>query len=252
MPDLISQQVEERQPPHEIVIDLPDRDVALVTDALTCITKFLHVVQSCRANARRGALTWSVVDAYHAALLGGRAIAATMGVVPYLLGGRSYLVDFRPEFGTPQDRIKFRKTFGRQDSPILILSPRVPHFEQNDQWHLVSRLLRFALHDIEDASRLELLIEAAVNFPGEIRNAVVYDSLKWIWRADSSSLSQETLDPSKIAETLSENPAGTQFLDRIFSQVQEQFRVLASKVGLSSNSVPRSIDLAPSPHLLAA
>lgn len=252
MPGLIAEQVEDKQPPHEIIIDLPDRDVTLATDMLVCITKFLHVVQCCRANARRGALTWGIVDAYHAAILGARAVGATMGVIPYVVSGRSFLVDFRPEVGTPQDRIKFRKTYGRHESPILVLSPRPAHFEQNDQWKLLIRLLRFAAQNYADPARLQVLIDAADRFPGEVRNLVVYDSLKWIWRGDSSSLSQETLSSAAIAELLAENPCGTDLLDGLYSLLQDQFNTLTAKLDLSATAVPRAIELRPAPRLLAA
>jgi hypothetical protein len=251
IPALIDDELTAQSPPLGRIIDLPGRDVALATDSLVCLTKFLHVVQSSRANARRGAITWSIVDAYHASLLGARALCAFMGIIPYTVRGRTALIDYRPEFGTPQDRIKFRKQHGRPESPVALLVPKTAHLEQADLWKLVRRSLQFAKLN-ETRKEFDEVLAALDASAGSLRNAVLYDALTWTRKEDSSTLREPYLSIADINAALAQLPAPTALFDSIFLLVQDCAMRFKSRVTLRDDTLPRSIVLAPEPHVLAA
>lgn len=251
LPGLIEDELSTQSPPFERVIELPGRDVALANDALVCLTKFLHVLQSGRANARRGAITWSIVDAYHASLLGARALCAFMGMIPYSVRGRTALVDYRPEIGTPQDRKKFRKQYGRPDSPIAVLVPKPAQLKQADLWKLLKRNLQFA--KLEEARKEFDEITAVIDASGgSLRNAVLYDALAWTRKEDSSTLREPFLCVADINTILAEHPGATALFDSIFALVQDCALRFRSKVTLVPDALPASITLAAEPHVLAA
>lgn len=251
IPELIESELDDSRPPFQKIIELPGRDVALATDALVCVVKFLHVLQSARSNALRGAITWSIVDSYHASLLGARAICALMGVVPYTVRKRTVLIDFRPEFGSPQDRTRFRKTHGHPNNPIAIFVPQPAHLEQKHIWALMHRQMAFA-RMTRQRPEFDTIMSAIDGSPAEFRNLVMYDSLGWLRKQDCSTLRQTIMTATQIDNAIAPNIAAIQMGDAIYSLIQDSVFRLRGKIGLTANSLPGAIALAPSTCVLSA
>jgi hypothetical protein len=174
-----------------------------------------------------------------------------MGIIPYTVRGRTALIDYRPEFGTPQDRIKFRKQHGRPESPVALLVPKTAHLEQADLWKLVRRSLQFAKLN-ETRKEFDEVLAALDASAGSLRNAVLYDALTWTRKEDSSTLREPYLSIADINAALAQLPAPTALFDSIFLLVQDCAMRFKSRVTLRDDTLPRSIVLAPEPHVLAA
>jgi hypothetical protein len=254
LPDFLEVQLDAQGVPCQQPVEFPARDVALARDVLICASKFAHVLQASRANAARGAVTWAVVESYHATFLAVRTLCALLGIIPYSIGPRTVLVDFRPEAGTPQDAIKFRKTFGKFDSPIRILAPTPKHLEQKHFWKLAERLFKHAQASSEDDSvELDLLEAAARSSPGAFRNEVLYNPVSWHWRNDVSLLSCTRLVGSRvIVEKLAEVPDEMSLLDTTHTLLLKYLTKLTNEIGLALEALPPDYTISCPPHILVA
>lgn len=184
MPDFLDTEWKTISASSNVVIQLPGRDINLARDLLICASKFFHVLDCARQTRARGALTWTLVDAYHAALLGTRLIAALYGVLTYSVQGRAILVDFRPELGSIDEKKRFVRDNRGMDDPIRILRPAKQLFEQKHAWLLVERLCNVTPDFESERNRIEGLLELARRPLSTLRNQVLYDSVYWTWRAD--------------------------------------------------------------------
>lgn len=254
VPDFLSDAIRERGAPCQSAVEFPGRDVALARDVFTCASKFLHVLQCCRAHALRGAVTWAVVDSYHAAFLGMRTLCGLLGVVPYAVDDRTIIVDFRPELGSPQDIHRFRSDFGRLTSPIRILAPTPKQMEQRHFWMLAGRLLRLARAASDaDADTLDALEAAAKSSPGAFRNEVLYSPLAWRWRDDTAFLACSALAGSPyVLSKLNEADKEMGLLNEVYNLAQKYIRQWCGRVGLSIEALPPGTSLVGSPHILVA
>jgi hypothetical protein len=240
VPEFISDVLDSEEIPLQKAFALPGRDVLYVGDTLACISKFLHVVESCRIHANRGALTWALVDAYHASILGARAICAQLGIMQYSVNGRTILVDFRPEFGSPQDSRKFRKNFGNLESPARFLVPQPKHLEQKHVWKLVGRMMRLCTTGTSDITTpCQKIEELSKSSPGAERNAVMYDSIGWRWRDDHTGTDRPPgLSDADINSRLFEVQANMELLDNIYLIVIDHLEAMSAKISLSLDSFP--------------
>ncbi|MBB6010813.1 hypothetical protein HNR59_000158 [Aquamicrobium lusatiense] len=152
----------------------------LVRDTLMAASRFYHVIDCARAQVRRGAMTWAMVDSYHASLLGAKAMFALYGLFAYGVHDRTVLVDFRPEFGSIDDTKKFKKANKGVEYPIRVLIPKAKYLEQQDIWALVTRLCNITKTD-ELIGRIN---ESATSPLSAFRNATLYDSVAWHWPTD--------------------------------------------------------------------
>lgn len=166
------------------IISLPGRDMNLVRDALMAASRFYHVIECARAQVRRGAMTWAMVDCYHASLLGAKAMCALYGLFAYGVRDRTVLVDLRPDLGSVDDANKFRKATRGIDQPIRVLIPKVKHLEQQDAWALVTRLCNITPSVGDNADLIIQIKESASSPLSAFRNATLYDSVAWQWPSD--------------------------------------------------------------------
>jgi hypothetical protein len=166
----------------DIVMSLPGRDLNFTRDTLISLVKFYHVVECARAELQRGAATWTLVEAYHAALLGSRALSAIYGILTYSVRGRTLLVDYRPEFGSTDHRKSFKKEHREIENPIRILTPeKALLLEQRDSWALLERLCNITNNE-ESRKRIGGLKEICDLPLSRLRNSILYDSVFWMWR----------------------------------------------------------------------
>lgn len=168
----------------DYILSYPGRDANYVNDSLICVAKFWHVIERARANFDHGALTWTVVDAYHACLLGARAISALSGILSYTLRGRTVLLDFRPEFGSPDDRKAFRRAHGAVDEPVRVLRPQNRQLEQKDVWAVLKRVCALSTAADPNKAFYVRISDFAGQPLSQPRNYVFYDSVAWLWRTD--------------------------------------------------------------------
>lgn len=166
------------------IISLPGRDMNLVRDTLMAATRFYHVIDCARTQVRRGAMTWAMVDSYHASLLGAKAMFALYGVFAYGVRNRTVLVDFRPELGSVDDEKKFRKANKGVENPIRVLIPKVKYLEQQDAWALLTRLCNITQTKPEDVDLINRIKDGASLPLSAFRNATLYDSVAWQWPSD--------------------------------------------------------------------
>ena len=168
----------------DIIMSLPGRDMNLVRDTLICATKFFHIIESVQNHINRGAMTWAIVETYHAALLGTRLIAALYGVLSYGVKGRTVLLDYRPEFGREQDRKKFKRENKGLEEPIRIFRPQSHQLSQSEAWDLVKRLCNITSSPPEDKASIDDLKSIALAKNSSYRNMILYDSVAWGWLDD--------------------------------------------------------------------
>ncbi|TIR20896.1 MAG: hypothetical protein E5X33_15425 [Mesorhizobium sp.] len=226
---------------HEAVITLPGRDMNFARDLLISIKKFCHVLE-CATHARnRGALTWALVDAYHAALLGSRVVAALYGALSYTVNGRTVLVDFRPNLGSVDEVKRFQRDFKGVAEPVLILRPQKALLEQKDSWALISRLSSIGRIgqtgvELEFCSLLEDLAKSSL---GAIRNLILYDSVYWTWRYDfgAGPFDERALS----AEFVSDDESVRRLLDSLkalVSSVRRYVAQLLAHLGIEEGAFP--------------
>ena len=184
VPDYIDSQWDSIGSSENSVISLPGRDMNLARDTLMAASKFYHVIDCARSQVRRGAMTWAMVDAYHASLVGTRAMFALYGLFAYGVRGRTVLVDFRPELGSVDDARNFRKANKGTADPIRVLIPKPKYLEQQDSWALVTRLCNLTQFPPEDDALIGRIKEAAAAPLSGFRNVMLYDSVAWEWLTD--------------------------------------------------------------------
>lgn len=222
----------------DYVLSFPGRDASYVNDSLICVAKFWHVVERARTNFDLGALTWTVVDAYHACLLGARAISALSGVLSYSLRGRTVLVDFRPEFGSPDDRKAFKKAHGAVDDPVRVLRPLNRQLlEQKDTWAVLTRIcaLSTATDPNKDCySRISSFAEQPLSQP---RNMVFYDSVAWLWRTDFRVQGDGVEFEQSVASLDGNVDATLAALNEIFGFSKILLAELSSRIGFDPSTL---------------
>jgi hypothetical protein len=186
------------------VFSLVGRDVNLARDLLISITKYFHVVENARKLRARGALTWMIVDAYHAALLGARVLTAFHGVLSYSVRNRTVLMDYRPNFGSPDEKKRFLKEYKGMEDPVRLLCPTKQKLDQRETWSLLQRLCRISDNDKNaPEGKLNSSLQDVAGKPlSTIRNKILYDSVYWTWFLD---FSETPIDPKIIKDRLDSN-----------------------------------------------
>lgn len=235
----------------EDVVEFPMKQVLFVSEALTAITKFYHVLACACVSMDHGALTWSTVDAYHASLFGARALLATYGVVPYSLEGRTVLVDLWPEVGRHDYVKSFRKEYGHSTDLIRLMAPS-RQLTQGDLWALLKRLSNVADRgDEEQQERLRHLREIIDEKPWQSRHANLYDSASWTWPEDIEFM--KASKEEKSARLLTDDRAVATMMELIDLQF-EFLGVLADRLksltSLAAIQVPLIIQTAKLPTVL--
>lgn len=227
---------------HDTVLELPGRDLNFARDVLIAATKFFHVLDCARQARERGALTWTLVDAYHAALLGSRAIAALYGVLSYSVKGRTLLVDFRPEFGRVDEVKKFKREHRGISDPIRILRPDKGLFEQRDAWSLLGRLCNVTPDFEGELKRIAGLSEISEQPLSALRNQILYDSVYWKWRED---FELTRADESTLAKRFNVNDETVKQLLGAVSRIREVALIytmeLCAQVGFDAARLPESL-----------
>lgn len=167
------------------LVSLPGRDILFISEALFSVAKFSHVLESARNNVARGAVTWALVDAHHATLLGARAIAAFYGVIVAKVRKRYVLMDFRPELGRVDHKSAFRKESRGISDPVRLLVPQKELIEQKETWALLARIFRISMS--EDEQTVTLIDKISKFNLGEHkpkRNELLYNPGFWLWPRD--------------------------------------------------------------------
>lgn len=232
------------------VIDLPGRDANLVRDTLIALCKFFHVLGCSRYQLQRGAMTWSIVDAYHASFLGGRAFCALCGVLSYTVRGRTVLIDFRPEFGAVDHVKRFRREFKRLDTPVRILQPTAKFLEQKDAWSLLQRVCNV----IDKPNIEQVLFSRFLDIPGKpvsrTRNKILYDSVFWQWRTDFSVPNGQPPGGGDWFLKDEEASEAAATLSTIFEVVCALSRPFLQRIGVDSRVLGNEIGLNAQPTVL--
>jgi hypothetical protein len=225
------------------VISLPGRDMNLVRDTLMAASRFYHVIDCARAQVRRGAMTWAMVDSYHASLLGAKAMFALYGLFAYGVRDRTVLVDFRPELGSVDHAKKFKKANKTVEHPIRVLTPKPKHLEQQDAWALVTRLCNITLTTPEDVELIDRIKESAGSPLSAFRNATLYDSVAWQWPSD---LAPPRMTPAnRIARIAAEDEfqsTSLKALAAIFEFVTANIKKLGSGLSYDPTKLSRIFD----------
>lgn len=241
LPSYIESQWDELGHIDNSIIDLPGRDMNMVRDMLMAASRFYHVIDCVRAQVRRGAMTWAMVDAYHATLVGAKAMLALYGVFAYGVRGRTVLVDFRPELGSVDDAKKFRKANKSVEQPIRVLIPKVKYLEQQDAWALVCRLCNITPSSSEDANIVGRIKDAASSPLSALRNQTLYDSVAWQWPSDLASPRMDV--PSRLILIGAENEAQSlslEALSTLFEFVTEHIRRLGEAIDYDPEKLSRN------------
>ena len=201
------------------VYSFPGKEAEYIRCFLTAYSKFEHVLDCSRSLFERGSLTWALVDAYHASIIGARAILAALGICIFTIGRRTVVVDMFPEFGTVDQRRKFGKEHKGVDGPVRVMAPsRDQVLDQGNIWNLVRRLVSLKSFASNEEEGLQLaMVDLLDTKPWSDRHEVMYDLSAWRWRGDIglSPLSSTDLE-TLLAATDQEVIELSQFVDQIF------------------------------------
>lgn len=222
------------------VISLPGRDVNLVRDTLMAASRFYHVIECARAQVRRGSMTWAMVDAYHASLVGAKVIFTLYGLFTYSVRDRTVLVDFRPELGSVDDTKKFRRANRDVEQPIRVFTSKAKYLEQKDAWALVTRLCNITHASSEGADLVGRIKEAAASPLSALRNHTLYDSVAWQWPSDLAS--PRMTPASKRAHISADNESQSlslHALASIFEFVTGHIEQLGKDIGYDPTKLSR-------------
>lgn len=229
----------------DVVFSLPGRDANFARDLLIGLSKFHHVLD-CAERARvRGALTWTLVDAYHAAMLGGRVLSSFYGVLSYTIRGRTVLMDYRPELGSADDQKQFARDHRGVDGPVRLLRPAKEKLDQKEAWALLRRLSainstgrgsedRHLADEISDVTRVAL---------SSVRNRILYDSVYWTWNRDFDASEH---DESLLAAAFSSNDEAVSRLLVSLAKIREAVNRYSAEL-----LVHLAVDIAQFPRLSA-
>jgi hypothetical protein len=235
------------------IINFPEKNQEFVKAFLTGYSKFEHVLDCSRNMFERGSLTWGLVDAYHASIVGARSIAAALGVCIFNIKGRTVLVDLFPELGSVDQRRAFRKANKDIEFPIRVLAPsKEKLLEQSKLWDLIHRLfnLRSFASSTEESYQTALseLIKAK---PWADRHDILYDLASWRWPTDIalSPLQPEQLQTLMFA-TDDEVTEFNQFVDKIFELNRHYADAFLAKVAGKSIALPDGYATATAPGCL--
>jgi hypothetical protein len=232
----------------DTIISLPGRDVNFVRDVFMCATKYFHVLESVKRNIQHGSMTWAMVDAYHAALLGTRLFGAIYGILSYTIRGRTVLIDYRPNLGSPDDVKAFRREAKGVDDPVRLLRPQPKHLEQADAWALVTRLCSISRPQAEDVDTLRLIKELSQEKISAFRNLVLYDSVAWEWLDDfGTPPASLEIRQDRLADINSNQTLTLQILSQMFGYMRDRLAVISSKVGYELRRISPLAIVAASP-----
>lgn len=169
-----------------IVADFPEKRRVFIAEALTSHSKFYHTLACANILTKQGALTWSLVDAYHCGLLGAKALLSSFGINLFTIGGKTCLVDLWPEHGRREQVKKFENANGK--SPDLVRIERTgATMGQREIWSGLERLARIGLsQDAKLEATIRDLDDLVSQKPWESRHAMMYSADRWYWRDDIS------------------------------------------------------------------
>ena len=238
IPDFIDASWHENGTEIDSVVSLPGRDVNYARDTLICAKKYLHVLESVKSQVNRGCMTWAMVDAYHAALLGTRLFGAVYGVLSYSARGRTVLIDYRPDLGSPDDVKAFKKIAKGIDFPIRVLKPQPKHLEQSDAWSLVTRLCAIARPQAADLPRLLSIKNLSEKKLSAFRNGILYDSVAWEWLDDFNTVGvpRETTHV-RLADDDASQTLTLQVLSEMFGYMIDCLNQICVKIGFDIRSL---------------
>lgn len=222
----------------DYILTLPGRDVNLVRDIFIAAAKFYHIVECVRSHIARGAMTWAIVESYHASLVGARLASALYGILSYGVNGRTVVVDFRPEFGSPDEMKSFTRRFGTVDTPIRILRPITKQLQQSDVWSLIVRLCNITSCPPESEEDVRALRIAAGEKVSAFRNEILYDSVAWCWSDDfGPSVVTEEVKHERLNERGAPQSVTVQTIVQIFRFINPRVINLCESVGFQSTSL---------------
>ena len=176
----------EENPPEEaeLVFDRVDRDMLWAAEIVVTTQKFLHVLRLTVGRAREGRITWASTDAHHALLLGTRCFLASLGVGICQGRGRAHLVDFRPEKGSPQDVIAFKKQNRVVLYPLKVLTPTPKNIDQKPIFELFNRMVELVDHPVSSEDLVDAIVQLNLGAHKSERNRLLYQSSHWHWLDD--------------------------------------------------------------------
>lgn len=163
---------------------LQQKAEVFAAEALSAHSKFHHSLACTNLLSKWGALTWSLLDAYHCALFGAKAILSSYGLSIFTVNGQSCLADLWPELGRRNEIQKFEKAYGKRDSLVRI-ERTGGTLGQRDIWSGLERVCRIGKSDnTEVEGRLEKIREIIALKPWQNRHSTLYSSDRWQWRDD--------------------------------------------------------------------
>lgn len=238
IPDFIEMVWDEVKSETNSIISLPGRDMNFATDLMIAANKFYHVVDSVRSHIKRKAVTWAIVDAYHASLVGTRLVSALYGVLTYTIQGRTVAIDFRPELGRHDYVKKFKKDNKQVTEPIRLLKPSSLQLSQSDSWALCGRLFNITVcpeDEVVEITKLKSLVDKKIS---AFRNSILYDSVSWLWSEDFSDHKiSDNLIKSRIELDDQEYTLTLDALCSIYSFVTPRFNDFCSHIGVLSSKI---------------
>jgi hypothetical protein len=235
-----------------MVIEFPGKRASFAADAMSAFSKFYHVMGCSRLLMSSGAMTWSISDGYHTSMLGGRAVLASFGVLPYSFPGRTVLVDFFPEYGSKDQRNAFKKATKDITEPVRLLAPiSSPLLEQKELWRVVERIGNVAELDADEQGLFLQIVDLLKERPWTTRNQSLYDSVAWIWPSDIAMPSVPAPQQTTMLSTSGADIfAFSSFLDTIFDLVEHYQAQLNASQRFGALMTPPNVIGCTSPFVL--
>lgn len=165
------------------VFSFPEKQLAYICDSIFLFLKARHVGNRVCELFGSGRSTWALVDVHHASLLFAKSICGFFGVHIYSLKGKSYILDYFPEFGSLDHRKGFSREYRAIAEPARLSGHR-GNFEQKDIWEMMRRVIEVCSYPDERNAYFEFLRNGSLGSHAPIRNKILYDLREWTFFDD--------------------------------------------------------------------
>ena len=237
-----------------LILNFPERSLEYVRAFLAGYSKFEHVLDCSRCMFARGALTWGLVDAYHASIVGARSISAALGVCIFNLGGRTVLVDLFPDRGSVDHAKQFRKDNKGVEYPIRVLAPTKDKvLEQAKVWALIERLFDLRSFATSEEEVLQISLKDLLKTkPWTDRHEILYDLCSWRWPSDIALAPMQKSDLEVLLFATDQDLIEfNSFVDKIYELNRHYAEKFVARTASDSIKLPAGASVVTSPGVVA-
>jgi hypothetical protein len=151
-------------------IEIPGLRASILAEGLELMHRAFHVLGSAHVQVQNGFCTWSASSSYHAAFFAMRSILRLLGIVDFVVGKDSFVLDC---WAGESQRGKSRLG----DYQTLVVPAR--RIEHRQQWFILQRMLRVTKVEPWPADIVGTLVDCKETDFSRQRNAIHYGKTEW-------------------------------------------------------------------------